>query len=177
MMSEESEFMWCNAAYFIGVIIAYLLFRYMQKYIFSQQQFRDSEAIFWANLLFFAQMLNILFVFVGLLMAYSSNKVVPDLIFETVALILIGFIAFGGVDGEIDFYWYSVKMQPSIIGLGFCFHSFWSLFHIFDLIPSYMPFFYVRACITFDLFIGYKLYLEPHIIECMHSDPDYEQIK
>merc|ERR1712228_398336 len=176
-MSESSEFLWCNAAYLIGVIMAFVLFRYVQRHIFSQKQFEDSEHIFWANLLFFCQMLNILFVFVGLLMEYSSNKLVPDLIFETVALILIGFIAFGGVDGEIDFYLYSLKMQPSVIGIGFCFHSFWSLFHIFDLIPSYVPFFYVRSCITFDLFIGYKLFIEPNIIGCMHTNSDYQQIK
>ena len=103
-MSESFiDFLNYKVSYGFGIIIAVMLHRYVERQVFPTQKFQHSERLFWANLLLFCQMLNVGFVFVGFLIMNQESKIVPDLIFETVFLVLIGFIAFGGIDGEINF--------------------------------------------------------------------------
>lgn len=161
-------------SYPFGLIIGLVLYRYMGKQIFPSQKFHHSERLFWANLLLFCQILNVGFVFYGFL--FNQESIVPDLIFETVFLILIGFMTFGGIDGEINcFDLCRIETHPSVIGFGYYFHTIWSILHILDIIPSYHPQFYNRACILFDLYIGYKLFVKSYTADSTNTD--YQNIK
>ena len=171
-MSESLvDFLNYKISYGFGIIVALLLYRYMDKQVFPTQKFQHSERLFWANLLLFCQMLNVGFVFVGFLMMSQESKIVPDLIFETGFLVLIGFVTFGGIDGEINFFnLCKVETHPSVIGFGFYFHAIWNTLHIFQFIPSYTPLFYSRASVLFDLYIGYKLFVKSYTVDSTNND-------
>ena len=166
------DFLNYKASYVVGIVIGFTLHRYVGSRIFPFQKFQDSERLFWANLLLFCQMMNVIFVFVGF-GAYSA-KIVPDLIFETLALVLFGFISFGGIDGEINVGLFSLETHPSIIAFGFYFHGIWSLLHIFGIVPSFVPLFCMRSSITFDLYVGYELFVRSYTADCTNSD--YQRI-
>ena len=176
-MASQSvmDFINYKASYGVGIVIGLILYRYMEKRIFPTQKFQHSERLFWANLLLFSQMLNIAFVFIGFLIMSSNAKLIPDLIFETFALVLFGFLAFGGIDGEISLFCVNITTHSSIISYGYWFHLLWTLLHMFQFIPSYLPLFYVRACITFDAFIGYTLLIKSFSVDS--TDTDYQYIK
>ena len=161
-----------KASYVIGALIGFILHRYVGSRIFPVQKFQDSERVFWGNLLICVQLLGIAYVFVGSLI--YSGSIVPDLIFETLALASLGFLTFAGIDGHIDVGFLQFETHPSLIAFGFYCHSIWSALHILAIVPSFAPIFCVRACLCFDLYVGYELSVKSYTVDCT---ADYQRLK
>lgn len=167
-----THFMNYKASYAIGALFGFMLHRYVGSRVFPVQKLQDSERIFWGNILLLVQLLGIAFVFIG--SSAYSGPMVPDLIFETLALATIGFVTFAGVDGHIDLGFMQCDTHPSIIAFGFYFHSIWNMLHILSIIPSFAPIFCVRACLCFDLYVGYELFIKSYTVDCT---ADYQRLK
>ena len=161
-----------KASYVIGALLGFILHRYVRSRVFPVQKFQDSERVFWGNILLLMQLVSIVFVFIG--SAAFSGPVVPDLIFETLALATLGFVTFAGVDGHIDLGFMECDTHPSIIAFGFYFHSIWNALHILAIIPSFSPIFCVRAFVCFDLYVGYELFVKAYTVDCTD---DYQRLK
>lgn len=164
-MSFASVVDFCSLklSFVFGGLAAYGIWIYCQKNSFPSNIFQYSERLLWSNVLIFCQLISIVCVIVSGLWNTLSTS---DLIFESIALFIVGVIAIAGMDGEICLI---QNVHPFIIAVGWFLHSIWIFAHVFDCIPNNcQPVWFLRCSSTFDVVLAFLIYRKSRQT-CNHS--------